>query len=108
MQNATSVGFVDPASGEYKTVTLNEGQRDKQYTATKLTNCLTGRGLAVFGQKTLNANALALDRVKNIVIETNYTLNNDDVTRQNADVVDVAKRIVEFIDRNIIPISQSS
>ena len=31
VQNATSVGFVNPTDGEYTSVTLNEGQRDTLY-----------------------------------------------------------------------------
>ena len=64
VQNATSVGYVDPTSGEYTAVTLNEGQRDTLY-QNKLNPIASfpGRGLAVFGQKTLNPTASALDRI---------------------------------------------
>jgi hypothetical protein len=64
VQNATSVGYVDPTSGEYTPVTLNEGQRDTLY-QNKLNPIASfpGRGLAVFGQKTLNPTASALDRI---------------------------------------------
>ena len=102
VQNATSVGFVDPGSGEYVPVTLNEGQRDTLY-SNKINPIaqFPGRGLAVFGQKTLNANASALDRVNvaRLIVYIRERLDdivkpflfepNDDVTRQNAkDVVD--------------------
>ena len=102
VQNATPVGFVDPASGEYVPVTLNEGQRDTLY-SNKINPIaqFPGRGLAVFGQKTLNANASALDRVNvaRLIVYIRERLDdivkpflfepNDDVTRQNAkDVVD--------------------
>ena len=64
VSNATSVGYVDPTSGEYVSVTLNEGQRDSLY-QNKLNPIASfpGRGLAVFGQKTLNPVASALDRI---------------------------------------------
>lgn len=64
VQNATSVGYVDATSGEYVPVTLNEGQRDTLY-LNKVNPIaqFPGRGLAVFGQKTLNPTASALDRV---------------------------------------------
>jgi len=64
VNNATSVGYVDPTSGEYVSVTLNEGQRDTLY-QNKINPIASfpGRGLAVFGQKTLNPSASALDRV---------------------------------------------
>lgn len=64
VQNATSVGYVDADSGEYVPVTLNEGQRDTLY-LNKVNPIaqFPGRGLAVFGQKTLNPTASALDRV---------------------------------------------
>ena len=57
VQNATSVGFVDPTDGEYVPVTLNEGQRDTLY-LNKVNPIVPfpGRGLVVFGQKTLNPN----------------------------------------------------
>ena len=63
VQNATSVGYVD-AQGEYVSVTLNEGQRDTLY-SNKINPIASfpGRGLAVFGQKTLNPTASALDRI---------------------------------------------
>lgn len=102
VQNATSVGFVDPATGEYVPVTLNEGQRDTLYN--NKVNPIAqfpGRGLAVFGQKTLNPNASALDRINvaRLVVYIRERLDdivkpflfepNDAITRVNAkDVVD--------------------
>jgi hypothetical protein len=102
VQNATSVGYVDPATGEYTAVTLNEGQRDTLY-GNKLNPIaqFPGRGLAVFGQKTLNPTASALDRINvaRLIVYIRERLDdivkpflfepNDAVTRQNAkDVVD--------------------
>ena len=102
VQNATSVGYVDPATGEYVPVTLNEGQRDTLY-LNKVNPIaqFPGRGLAVFGQKTLNPSASALDRINvaRLVVYIRERLDdivkpflfepNDAITRVNAkDVVD--------------------
>jgi len=98
--NATSVGYIDAASGEYQSVSLSEGQRDSLY----INNLnpigqFPGRGLAVFGQKTLNPTASALDRVNvaRLVVYIRERLDdivkpflfepNDEVTRQNAKTV---------------------
>ena len=97
VQNATSVGFVNPADGEYVSVTLNEGQRDTLY-SNKINPIaqFPGRGLAVFGQKTLNPNASALDRVNvaRLLVYIREQLDdavkpflfepNDELTRANA------------------------
>ena len=97
VQNATSVGFVNPTDGEYVPVTLNEGQRDTLY-LNKVNPIaqFPGRGLVVFGQKTLNPTASALDRINvaRLVVYIRERLDdivkpflfepNDDITRQNA------------------------
>ena len=97
VQNATSVGFVNPTDGEYTPVTLNEGQRDTLY-LNKVNPIaqFPGRGLVVFGQKTLNPTASALDRINvaRLVVYIRERLDdivkpflfepNDDITRQNA------------------------
>ncbi len=97
VQNATSVGFVNPTDGEYTPVTLNEGQRDTLY-SNKVNPIASfpGRGLVVFGQKTLNPTASALDRINvaRLVVYIRERLDdivkpflfepNDDITRQNA------------------------
>ena len=97
VQNATSVGYVDPTEGEYVPVTLNEGQRDTLY-LNKVNPIaqFPGRGLVVFGQKTLNPTASALDRINvaRLVVYIRERLDdivkpflfepNDDITRQNA------------------------
>ena len=100
VNNATSVGFLDPVSSEYTPVSLSEGQRDSLY-INKINPIgnFPGRGLAVFGQKTLNPVASALDRVNvaRLVVYLRERLDdimkpflfepNDEVTRQNAKVV---------------------
>ena len=72
VQNATSVGYVDEASSEFQVVNLSEGQRDTLY-ANKINPIgnFPGQGLAVFGQKTLNPSASALDRI-NVARLINY------------------------------------
>ena len=98
--NADSVGYIDAASGEYQPVSLSEGQRDSLY-INKINPIgqFPGRGLAVFGQKTLSANTSALDRVNvaRLVVYIRERLDdivkpflfepNDEITRQNAKVV---------------------
>lgn len=91
--NATSVGFIT-AEGEFKTVALNQGQRDTLYNL-KI-NPITffvGAGLVNFGQKTRARNDSALDRinVSRLVIYLRSQLNrlskpyifepNDKITR---------------------------
>ena len=64
VSNATSVGYLDSAEGEYVPVSLNEGQRDGLYlNKVNPIASFPGRGISVFGQKTLNPSASALDRV---------------------------------------------
>lgn len=100
VSNATSVGYLDASQGEYVPVSLSEGQRDGLY-INKINPIgnFPGRGLAVFGQKTLNPVASALDRVNvaRLVVYLRERLDdivkpflfepNDEVTRQNAKVV---------------------
>ena len=91
--NASSAGFID-AEGEFKTVALNEGQRDTLYTnAVNPITFLTGAGLVNFGQKTRARNASSLDRINvaRLVIYLRSQLNklakpyifepNDKITR---------------------------
>jgi hypothetical protein len=100
VSNATSVGYLDAAQAEYVPVALSEGQRDSLY-VNKINPIgnFPGRGLAVFGQKTLNPVASALDRVNvaRLVVYIRERLDdimkpflfepNDEITRQNAKVV---------------------
>jgi hypothetical protein len=100
VNNATSVGYLDSAEGEYVPVSLNEGQRDTLYL--NKVNPITsfpGRGITVFGQKTLSPVSSALDRVNvsRLVIYIREQLDdavrpflfepNDEVTRANAKTV---------------------
>jgi len=100
VSNATSVGYLDPAEGEYVPVSLNEGQRDGLYlNKVNPIASFPGRGISVFGQKTLNPSASALDRVNvsRLVIYLREQLDdavkpflfepNDSVTRNNAKAV---------------------
>lgn len=62
--NASSVGYIDAATGEFQTVALNEGQRDTLYNAqVNPITFFTGVGHVNFGQKTRAKNASALDRI---------------------------------------------
>lgn len=62
--NATSVGYIDPAEGEFVSVSLNNGQRDTLYDL-KINPIpfFVGTGLVAYGQKTRARNASALDRI---------------------------------------------
>ena len=61
--NASAAGFID-AEGEFKSIALNEGQRDTLYSNNiNPITFLTGAGLVNFGQKTRARNASALDRI---------------------------------------------
>ena len=61
--NASATGFID-SEGEFKSIALNEGQRDTLYSNNvNPITFLTGAGLVNFGQKTRAANASALDRI---------------------------------------------
>ena len=63
VQNASAVGHIT-TEGEFKAISLTQGQRDAMYTA-KLNPITTfpGQGTVVFGQKTLHASTSSLDRV---------------------------------------------
>lgn len=63
VQNASAVGHIT-TEGEFKAISLTQGQRDAMYTA-KLNPITTfpGQGTVIFGQKTLHASASSLDRV---------------------------------------------
>jgi len=73
----SSVGYVD-ATGSYVPVTLNQGQRDVLYQNNiNPIAYIPGRGLVVYGQKTLDPIASALDRV-NVSRLINYLVYNLD------------------------------
>jgi hypothetical protein len=62
--NATAVGFIDTATGEFTTVALNTGQRDTLYDLkVNPIPFFVGVGLVAYGQKTRARNASALDRI---------------------------------------------
>ena len=100
VNNATSTGYLNATTGEFTAVSLSEGQRDSLY-LNKINPIgnFPGRGIAVFGQKTLNSVSSALDRinVSRLVIYIREQLDdavkpflfepNDEVTRANAKVV---------------------
>jgi len=102
--NATAVGYIDALSGEFQTVSLNEGQRDVLYDLK--VNPITffnGVGLVNYGQKTRARNASALDRINvaRLVVYLRSQLNklarpyvfepNDKITR------DEVKQAVESL-----------
>jgi hypothetical protein len=62
--NATAVGYVDSAEGEFRSVALNNGQRDT-LASIKVNpiTFITGTGLVNYGQYTRARNASALDRI---------------------------------------------
>jgi phage tail sheath protein FI len=61
--NASAVGYID-AEGEFKSIALNEGQRDILYSVnTNPITFITGSGVVCMGQKTRARNASALDRI---------------------------------------------
>lgn len=78
VSNATSVGYLT-SEGEFKSVSLSEGLRDVLYTnrINPIAN-IPGRGLVVYGQKTLHPFTSALDRV-NVARLINYLRYNFDL-----------------------------
>lgn len=72
VDNASSVGYIDAMSGEYNPIGVNQGLRDSLYEnkINPITN-LPGIGLVVWGQKTRNPVASAMDRV-NVARLVNY------------------------------------
>ncbi len=95
VNNATSTGYLDATTGEFQAVSLSEGQRDSLY-LNKINPIgnFPGRGIAVFGQKTLNPSSSALDRINvaRLINYIRYQLDigvkpflfepNDSITRQ--------------------------
>ena len=92
--NATAVGYVDSQEGEFRSVALNNGQRDTLYeTKVNPITFFTGTGLVNYGQKTRARAASALDRINvaRLVIYLRRQLNqlakpyifepNDKITR---------------------------
>ena len=90
-----SVGYLK-TDGTYQPVSLNQGQRDVLYVnSINPISFIPNRGLVIFGQKTLNPIATALDRVNvaRLINYLSYNLNvlaqpflfepNDQQTRQS-------------------------
>ena len=65
VDNATSVGYVDSATGEFQRAALPQGVRDVMYASAKINPIatLTGAGIVNFGQKTRANTSSALDRI---------------------------------------------
>jgi hypothetical protein len=91
--NASSTGYIT-SEGEFKSIALNEGQRDTLYSnAVNPITFITGAGLVAFGQKTRQLAASSLDRINvaRLVIYLRSQLNqlakpylfepNDKITR---------------------------
>lgn len=77
VSGVTSVGYLN-SEGEYTPVTLNQGQRDVLYqNRINPIAYIPGRGLVVYGQKTLNPTSTALDRI-NVARLINYLKYNLD------------------------------
>jgi hypothetical protein len=66
-----SVGYLN-SIGEYKALTLNQGQRDVMYShSINPIAYIPNRGLVIYGQKTLSATTSAMDRI-NVARLINY------------------------------------
>lgn len=97
--NANSVGYIDD-NNIYQPLVLNQGQRDILYTnkINPIANIPT-KGLTVFGQKTMDANSDALNRVNvaRLIAKMKYDLNqllqpflfeiNDSLTQSSAQII---------------------
>jgi hypothetical protein len=99
VSSVSSVGYLN-SSGSYVPVTLNQGQRDVLYTNNiNPIAYMPGRGLVVWGQKTLDPITSALDRINvaRLCCYLSYNLNNlaqpflfeqnDSTTRANVTAV---------------------
>ena len=76
--NATNVGYLT-AEGEFRSVLLNEGQRSVLYENNiNPIAYLPERGLVLYGQKTRNSTASALDRINvaRLINHMRYNLDN--------------------------------
>jgi hypothetical protein len=72
VDNASAIGYIDSATGRFVSVGVTQGLRDTLYN-NKINplSVLPGAGLMVYGQKTLNPNPSALDRI-NVARLVNY------------------------------------
>jgi phage tail sheath protein FI len=76
--NATNVGYLT-SENEFRSVLLNEGQRDTLYTnSINPIAYIPNKGLMLYGQKTRNSTASALDRINvaRLVNHLRYNLDN--------------------------------
>jgi hypothetical protein len=72
VSNATSVGYIDSTTEDFVTCILNPGQRDALYTnSINPIAYIQGRGLVIYGQKTLDPITELTDRV-NVARLCNY------------------------------------
>jgi len=79
VSNATSVGYLNSTTGEFTATILNQGQRDTIYVnSINPIAYIPGRGLVVYGQKTLDPISSALDRI-NVARLINYINYNLDI-----------------------------
>lgn len=106
--NATTVGYLTD-EGEFQPVLLNPGQRDVLY-LNKINPIafIPGRGLVMYGQKTLSALESALDRI-NVARLANYLKYNlDNVMKpflfeqNDQQTRDAAKLTVERVLTNLV------
>ena len=64
VNNATAVGYIDSTTGEFQSISLNDGQRDTLYgLQINPITFLSGVGVVAFGQKTRASAASSLDRI---------------------------------------------
>jgi phage tail sheath protein FI len=64
VDNATAVGYIDSATGEFKTVSLTESSRDALHTAkVNPITFFSGAGIVNFGNLTKVAASSSLDRI---------------------------------------------
>ena len=72
VDNASAIGYIDSNTGRFISVGVTQGLRDTMYN-NKINplSVIPGAGLMVYGQKTLNPNPSALDRI-NVARLVNY------------------------------------
>ena len=81
VDNASSVGFIN-SEGEFETTQVSNGLRDSLYSVNvNPISFVTGAGLTVFGQKTRQLTASALDRVNVARLVAFVRLNLDKIAR---------------------------
>ena len=104
VDNASAIGYIDSATGEFNRIGVTEGLRDTLYESRiNPITFLTGVGLVVYGNKTVGVSGSALDRINvsrltaylRVVIDAaskNFVFEpNDKITR------DELKQVVERV-----------